>query len=201
MLAGQAQSKGVELAVFLDDDVPEDVRLDAARVRQVLVNLVGNAIKFTETGEVVIRVARATSLPDGAEELDDHVTWLEFSVTDTGVGVPEEAKDKIFEAFTQADGSLARRFGGTGLGLAISSQLVDLLGGQMGFESDERLGSRFWFRLPVEVLPEGTVRAASSGTTLAGFRVVVVDDNATNRQILLHQLASWGLQNGHCKPC
>jgi len=113
-------------------------------------------------------------------------------VTDTGVGVPEEAKDKIFEAFTQADGSLARRFGGTGLGLAISSQLVDLLGGQMGFESDERVGSRFWFRLPIEVLPEGTVRAASSGTTLTGYRVVVVDDNATNRQILLHQLASWG---------
>ncbi|MGI9431665.1 MAG: response regulator [Myxococcota bacterium] len=192
MLAGQAQSKGVELAVFLDDDVPEDVRLDAARVRQVLVNLVGNAIKFTEKGEVVIRVTRATSLPPGEAELADPATWLEFSVTDTGVGVPEEAKDKIFEAFTQADGSLARRFGGTGLGLAISSQLVDLLGGQMGYESDERVGSRFWFRLPVEVLPEGTVRAASSGATLAGYRVVVVDDNATNRQILLHQLASWG---------
>jgi signal transduction histidine kinase/CheY-like chemotaxis protein len=192
MLAEQAQSKSLELAIFVDDDVPTDVRADAGRIRQVLVNLIGNAIKFTDEGEVVVRVVRVRP-PDGRSE-DPGRAWVEFSVTDTGVGIPEAARELIFEAFTRGDGSLARRYGGTGLGLAICTQLAELMQGRLGFESEEHTGSRFWVRIPVEILPEGHGRASEDDASLAGNHVIVVDDNETNRQILLHQVSGWGAE-------
>ena len=195
LLAEQAQSKHLELACLVDDDVPRSVRSDLGRLRQVLINLVGNAIKFTEEGEVILRVSReseSTDAPAGEDGSRRHT--IQFSVTDTGIGVPDDSRERIFESFTQADGSLARRFGGTGLGLAISSQLVDLLQGQIGFESEEGRGSRFWFRIPVDVLASADGDPESPRTDLGGVRVLVVDDNATNRQILLHHLRAWGAE-------
>jgi two-component system sensor histidine kinase/response regulator len=192
MLAEQAQSKSLELAVFVDDDVPQDVRADAGRIRQVLVNLIGNAIKFTDEGEVVVRVVRVRPPEGGSEEPGR--AWVEFGVTDTGVGIPEAARERIFEAFTQGDGSLARRYGGTGLGLAICTQLAELMQGRLGFESEEHTGSRFWVRLPVEILPEGHGRSSDDAASLASRSVIVVDDNETNRQILLHQVSGWGAE-------
>ena len=135
LLAGQAQSKNLELACLVEDDVPSTIRADLGRLRQILVNLVGNAVKFTERGEVIVHVALArapSAAPREGEEPPAGATWLQLTVTDTGVGVPGDRKDQIFESFTQADGTMARRFGGTGLGLAISKQLVDLMVGEIG---------------------------------------------------------------------
>jgi signal transduction histidine kinase/DNA-binding response OmpR family regulator/HPt (histidine-containing phosphotransfer) domain-containing protein len=195
LLAEQAQSKHLELACLVDDDVPRLVRSDVGRLRQILINLIGNAIKFTEEGEVILRVSReseSTGAPAG--EQGSRRYTIQFSVTDTGIGIPEDSRERIFESFTQADGSLARRFGGTGLGLAISSQLVDLMKGEIGFESEVGRGSRFWFRIPVDVLAETDGDPESLRTDLGGVRILVVDDNATNRQILLHHLHSWGAE-------
>jgi CheY-like chemotaxis protein/HPt (histidine-containing phosphotransfer) domain-containing protein len=197
LLAAQAQRKGLELTCFVEDEVPRQVRTDPVRVRQVLMNLVGNAVKFTERGEVTVRVTR---LPDaeaprsggGAERCR-----LEFSVTDTGIGIAAGSQREIFESFTQADGSLARRFGGTGLGLAISSQLVQLLGGEIGLESELGRGSRFWFRIPVEMAVAPA--EAPAEPDLGDVPVLVVDDNATNRRILLYHLASWGCVAAECE--
>ena len=195
LLAEQAQSKRLELACFIDDDVPRSIRADVVRLRQILMNLVGNAVKFTETGEVLLRVSREPGSPDApaGQRVGDRCA-LQFAVTDTGIGIPERNREKIFESFTQADGSLARRFGGTGLGLAICSQLVDLMEGEIGFESEEGEGSRFWFKIPVEVLARTAEEPASPVGDLAGLRILVVDDNATNRQILLHHLRTWGVE-------
>jgi signal transduction histidine kinase/CheY-like chemotaxis protein len=195
LLAGQAQSKNLEIACFVEDDVPSTIRADLGRLRQILVNLVGNAVKFTERGEVIVRAALTRSPSDApreGEEPPEGATWLQFTVTDTGVGIPGNRKDQIFESFTQADGSMARRFGGTGLGLAICKQLVDLMVGEIGFESEEGRGSRFWIRIPVEVGSQPEPVAAAAFRNLAGLRVLVVDDNATYRKILLHHLNSWG---------
>jgi signal transduction histidine kinase/CheY-like chemotaxis protein len=195
LLAEQAQSKRLELACFVDDDVPRSIRTDVVRLRQILMNLVGNAVKFTEKGEVLLRVNREPAPPDAPAGKDGgERCTLRFTVTDTGIGIPERNREKIFESFTQADGSLARRFGGTGLGLAICSQLVDLMAGEIGFESEEREGSRFWFKIPVEVLAQPAHEPVSPRGDLSGLRILVVDDNTTNRQILLHHLRTWGAE-------
>jgi CheY-like chemotaxis protein/HPt (histidine-containing phosphotransfer) domain-containing protein len=153
----------------------------------VLTNLIGNAVKFTETGEVVVAVRRVD--PPGADP--EHCT-LELSVIDTGIGMSEEARKRLFQPFSQADGTTTRRYGGTGLGLAISKQLVDLLGGEIGVDSVPGQGSSFWFTVPVEHA-DGLSEAVDA-VEFAGTRALVVDDNETNRTILVAQLASWGME-------
>ncbi len=144
-------------------------------------------MKFTQQGEVVVRIALR-------EQSTTHAL-LHVEVGDTGIGVARDAQSRLFEAFTQADGSTTRRFGGTGLGLAISKKLVELMGGEMGMHSVEGQGSTFWFTARFEK-PQGPVRqSAAIPATLAGRRMLVVDDNETNRQILHHQLAAWGIQD------
>jgi len=182
LFAEPAHAKELELIGHVATDVPDFVRGDPTRLRQVLSNLVSNAIKFTERGEVVVSVTL-----EGDR--------LRLAVRDTGIGIPSEARARLFEAFEQADGSTTRRFGGTGLGLAISRQLVLLMGGTIGVDSAPSEGSTFWFTLPA-ARPAAAAAAALADASmhaspLRGLRVLVVDDNATNRQILRLQLAAW----------
>jgi two-component system sensor histidine kinase/response regulator len=188
MLAERAQAKGTELIMAMAPDVPRLLRGDPGRLRQVLVNLIGNAIKFTEKGEVIVRIS--------PESTSDEHAILRFEVSDTGVGIVPEAQANLFQAFTQADNSTSRRYGGTGLGLAISKQLVLMMSGQIGLVSKPGKGSTFWFTARFE-------KAAGNQATLAGerqgwsdLRVLVVDDNATSRQTLRHQIFAWKLQKG-----
>jgi signal transduction histidine kinase/CheY-like chemotaxis protein len=182
-MAVRAHQKGLELAAHIDEHVPTRLVGDPDRLRQVLVNLVGNAIKFTETGEVVLRVAvdPAASEPGG----------LLFTVSDSGIGIPPERLDAVFESFTQADASIARRYGGTGLGLAISKRLVALMGGRIWVESEVGRGSIFSFTsrfgMPVE-----DAQSQPSRVDLSGVRTLVVDDNATNRFIVREMLGVRG---------
>ena len=191
LLADQAQSKGLELACFIDEDVPRAVRADPVRLQQILTNLLGNAVKFTREGEVVVRVVRASVRAEDVDASRERPV-LEFTVTDTGIGIPGDARDRIFESFSQADGSMARRFGGTGLGLAICRQLVELMDGEIGFEAQEGQGSRFWFRIPVEPADGFELADPSETGTLGGARILAADAGSTSRSILLHHLRRWG---------
>ncbi len=184
LLAERAHRKGVELAYWIDPALPTSLRGDPVRLRQVLTNLVSNAIKFTERGEVVIRA--------GLEKGEDGRPRLRLSVTDTGIGIPARAAGSMFKAFTQADGSTTRKYGGTGLGLAISKQLVELMQGQIGVESAPSQGSCFWIALPLPALP-APARARPLLLGGPGARLLVVDDNAVSRQFLDEQLALWGV--------
>ncbi len=189
-LALKAHSEGLELAVDIDPRVPESLRGDPLRLAQVLVNLVGNAIKFTEAGEVAVHVTRE----DGAEDADGQQVTLRFAVRDTGVGIAPEKLDQIFEAFEQADMSTTRRFGGTGLGLVISSRLVELMGGTIGVESAVGEGSTFHFtaRFAVEGSDTGG-RPLALPSAHVGLPALIVDDNGTNRLILERMLTHWKL--------
>ncbi|MGZ4733372.1 MAG: response regulator [Terriglobales bacterium] len=186
-LSLRAHQKGIELACHLPPHVPEAVQGDPTRLRQVVVNLVGNAIKFTTTGEVVLRVDSAEPETDSAE--------LHFSVSDTGVGVPLDKQQTIFEAFTQADGSMTRKYGGTGLGLTICSRLVEMMGGRIWVESEPCRGSTFHFtaRLPLQKTAPQEYESVEVGL-LRGLSVLVVDDNATNRRILQETLLGWQMK-------
>jgi PAS domain S-box-containing protein len=184
MLAERAHQKGLELACWVEHTLPQGVRGDPGRFRQILINLVTNAIKFTARGEVLVRVSLQRETPDGVEV---HV-W----VNDTGVGISEEALSRIFNAFTQADGSTTRKFGGTGLGLAISRELVEMMHGQLGVESVVGQGSRFWLRVPFErSAAPGPRGHDASPAILNGRRVLVVDDSATLQGILHDQFQHW----------
>jgi len=189
-LAFRAHDKGLELTFQVAPQVPDAVVGDPGRLRQVLLNLVGNAIKFTDHGEVAVRVA--------VEAVHDHEVQLHFSVTDTGIGIPREKREPIFEAFTQADGSNTRRYGGTGLGLTIASQLVALMGGTISVESEVGKGSTFHFtaRLGRERRSQARtpVRERATLAELQGLRALVVDDHLTNRRILEEVLSHWGLR-------
>ena len=186
-LALRAHKKRLELAFHVAPDVPETLVGDPGRLRQVVVNLVGNAIKFTEHGEVVVRVEKKSQTADEV--------CLHFRVTDTGVGIPRERQALIFEAFTQADSSTTRQYGGTGLGLTISSRLVALMGGRVWVESEAGKGSTFHFtaRLSVRKDP-GVTRDPAGPTLLDNLPVLVVDDNATNRLILEEILTKWRMR-------
>jgi PAS domain S-box-containing protein len=185
MLAQRAHSKKLELACYIAPEVPELMRGDPIRLRQVLVNLVGNAIKFTERGEVVVSVSAVPGL--GSERV------LRIEVRDTGIGIARDKQATLFQPFTQADSSMSRRFGGSGLGLSIAKRLVELMQGSIGFESVAEQGSRFWFTLPLQRATAGSRDARSR--VFAGTRVLVVDDNATNRIILHRYLTAWGSQS------
>jgi two-component system sensor histidine kinase/response regulator len=188
MLAERAQAKGIELVMDMPPEVPRLLRGDPGRLRQILTNLTGNAIKFTAGGEVVVRVMQQT-------ESDQRVV-LRFTVTDTGVGIPPEVQARLFQAFTQADSSMARRYGGTGLGLAICKQLVVMMDGQIGVESEAGKGSTFWFTAQFEKPAHDQPPLAGDRDGWSNMRVLVVDDNATSRQILRHQIFAWKLQKG-----
>jgi PAS domain S-box-containing protein len=185
VLAARAAQKGVELVNFIHNDVPLALRGDPGRVRQVLTNLIGNAIKFTERGEVVVRARKAE------ESFGDVV--VRFEVSDTGIGIPPEAQSKLFQAFVQADGSTTRKYGGTGLGLAICKQLVKQMGGEIGVTSEPGNGSTFWFTARFGKQTPGRAPMPQRQPALANRRVLVIDDNETSRTSLQHVLAAWGL--------
>ena len=184
LLAPRAHAKHVELACRIDENLPNAVRGDPYRLRQVLTNLVGNALKFTEQGEVVVHIS--------GEIAPDDTPWLRASVRDSGIGIDDDQRERLFKPFAQADGSTTRRFGGTGLGLAISRSLVELMGGRIGVHSRPGTGSTFWFELPL--VAASNLPPVPTPQVLAGRHVLVVDDNPTNREIVLHHLAAGGIK-------
>jgi len=186
ILAVKPQEKGLEYTCLIEAEVPSLLRGDPGRLRQVLTNLVGNATKFTSEGEVSLRVT--------VQEEQERRVVLRFAVSDTGIGIPGDRIDSLFESFTQADASTTRKFGGTGLGLTISRQLVQIMGGQIGVESEEGKGSTFWFTAVFQKQPAGKERAVGPAQDIRGKRVLVVDDNATSRLLLKKHLLSW-----HCR--
>ena len=185
-LAVRTQEKDLEFLCAADLDVPVLVRGDPGRVRQILTNLVGNAVKFTHQGEIVVR-AKLVSETDAA-------AVIRFSIRDTGIGIPAEKHQLIFQKFTQADASTTRGYGGTGLGLAISKQLAELMGGAIGVTSEEGKGSQFWFTVRLDKQAGGAREESLPPADLRAVRTLIVDDNATNREILAARLASWGMR-------
>ena len=183
MLAVGAHNKGLELVCDIGHSTPSLLRGDPGRLRQVLINLVNNAIKFTKNGEIVVR-ARLVDDDNG------RVT-VRFSISDTGIGIPKDRMDRLFKSFSQVDASTTRQYGGTGLGLAISKKLSEIMGGQIGVETNERAGSTFWFTATFEKQPQGKEERIVVPEDIKGKRFLVVDDNATNRYVLSEQLKSW----------
>jgi PAS domain S-box-containing protein len=184
-LAGSANEKGLELACRISPELPERLIGDPSRLRQVVVNLVGNAIKFTESGEVVVEV--------NSKSVSDKIAILQFTVRDTGIGIPPEKQSVIFEEFSQADSSTTRRFGGTGLGLTISRQLVELMGGEIWIDEQVRSGTTFHFTAEFGVAEEQPATSQFQLDSLEGVPALVVDDNATNRRIVGEMLKGWAL--------
>jgi signal transduction histidine kinase/CheY-like chemotaxis protein len=182
----KAHEKGLELLCEINHQVPEVVRGDSTRLRQIVVNLAGNAIKFTESGEVVVKVQ-----VDGAA---GETHRLHFTVSDTGIGIPLEKRDAIFDPFSQADASTTRNYGGTGLGLTISSRLVAMMGGDMWLESEVGRGSHFHFTVKLSAAQNSAVAAPPSAEVLAGVKVLIVDDNFTSRRILEALVTRWGMK-------
>ena len=183
-LAESIQRKGLELIVDVQLSGFSNVKGDPSRLRQILFNLIGNAIKFTNHGEINVTVSADHASPDEAK--------MRFQVADTGVGIDSRYRDKLFEVFTQADGDTTRKFGGTGLGLAISKQLVNLMGGSIGFVSEPGKGSVFWFDVPMQVFP--LQKSVQLNSVLMGRAILLVDDNASQRTVLSKQLAAFGIK-------
>jgi signal transduction histidine kinase/ligand-binding sensor domain-containing protein/DNA-binding response OmpR family regulator len=185
LLMERASTKGLELTCMVYDDVPDAVKGDPGRIRQIITNLLGNAIKFTEKGEVSITVY---IIEEGDNDL-----LVRFDVKDTGIGLTEEGKSRLFQSFSQADASTTRKYGGTGLGLAISKNLVTLMGGEIGVESEYGHGSTFWFTTRLGKSTEAVANREHVPIDLAGKRVLIVDDNETNRKLLIYQTSGWGM--------
>jgi signal transduction histidine kinase/CheY-like chemotaxis protein/HPt (histidine-containing phosphotransfer) domain-containing protein len=186
VLAIRAHEKGLEMACLVEPAVPSLLRGDPGRLRQILTNLAGNAIKFTLKGEVIVHV--------GLDHEDDDEAMIRFAVKDTGIGIPADKLGTLFDSFTQADSSTTRKFGGTGLGLTISKQLCELMGGQVGVESEEGKGSTFWFTACLKKQPPGrktAITAQDTDLSLKGIRILGVDDNETNRRVLAGMLSLW----------
>ncbi|HET7791186.1 MAG TPA: response regulator [Gemmatimonadales bacterium] len=186
LLFQRAQAKGLELVSAIAEDVPTALIGDAGRIRQILLNLLGNAVKFTEAGEVGVRVKLAGAAGERAR--------LRLEVWDTGIGIPPEVQARLFTAFTQADASTTRRYGGTGLGLAIVKQLSGLMHGDVGLDSVTGQGTTFWVEVELERQAAGAPAVASAERPLAGVRALIVDDTATNREVLLSHLQGWGVE-------
>ncbi|SMC37984.1 PAS domain S-box-containing protein [Desulfocicer vacuolatum DSM 3385] len=188
ILSHKSNEKGIEFICMVDNDIPDFVKGDPGRLRQILMNLGGNALKFTEKGEVVIQAK--------LESITDHTTTVKFTVKDTGIGISKEKVGQLFEKFTQADASTTRKYGGTGLGLAISKQLTGLMNGEMGVTSSPGHGSTFWFTIPFgkSTTPLNPAHQASLGTSLLNKTVLIIDDNATNRTVIQKYLAPY-----HCQ--
>lgn len=186
VVAQQAVDHNVELCQLVEEQVPAVVECDPTRVRQILLNLLSNAVKFTDSGDVSLRVSAGG---DGE--------FLRFSVSDTGIGIPEDRLDRLFQTFSQVDTSTTRRFGGTGLGLAICKRLAEGMGGEIGVESEEGAGSTFWFTIPMRV-SEATAEATNAfeRPDLSGLRVLVVDDNETNRKFMRYLIVGWDGEYG-----
>jgi signal transduction histidine kinase/CheY-like chemotaxis protein len=185
LFAEAAANKGIELVLDVEPEAPEVLIGDPGRLRQVLVNLLANAVKFTETGEVVVRVSRHDSSGPGVA--------IKFEVSDTGIGLSPEEQARVFSTYSQIDSSTTRRHGGTGIGLAIARMLVQLMGGEIGVESEKGGGSRFWFTALFRDA-QGKAEASRLAVSLAGTFVAIVDDNRTNRTILERYLSSWGVR-------
>lgn len=185
-LAIKAYEKKIELLYDIDCRIPTLLKGDPGRLRQILMNLTNNALKFTSKGEVLIKAEPHSETGDSVE--------LYFTVTDTGIGIPEERQAKLFEEFTQVDASTTRKYGGTGLGLAISKQLVELMGGKIGVESMEGSGSTFWFTIKLQKQISQKKEEESELAELDDVKVLVVEDNDTNREIMVNKLNSWGMR-------
>ncbi len=183
LLGHSAFSKGLELSLFIPADIPEYLKGDPARLKQIITNLVNNAIKFTSQGEVLVEVAKISESNNPLE--------LKFSVKDTGIGIPQESLKRLFKSFSQVDTSTTRQYGGTGLGLAISKNFVEMMGGTVGVESEEGKGSHFWFTTVFEALPNQPDLPMATIDALAQQRILIVDDIATSRRILYEQLKSF----------
>jgi PAS domain S-box-containing protein len=182
-----AKKKNIELLYYIDPDIPKALTGDTTRLRQILVNLLGNAIKFTENGEVTLKVKNLIPSDDPQQ------CQIQFAVQDTGIGIAEESKNRLFQAFTQADSSSTRKYGGTGLGLTISRKLTGLMGGKIWFESEEGKGSVFFFTVTLPVASQIDQAKQLPIEALRGKRALIVDDNETNRWVLSDQLAQWGV--------
>lgn len=189
LMASRAGEKKLDLLYEIADGTPAMVRGDVTRLRQIILNLVGNALKFTEKGEVVVRVQ-----PETGGMVEDGPVNLHIAVRDTGIGIPPEGIGRLFQSFSQVDASTTRKYGGTGLGLAISKKLAELMGGRMWVESEVGVGSVFQFTVTLGALP-GVMRPdpQEARARFAGKRILVVDDNATSRMILLDQMLRWGM--------
>ncbi len=187
MLAPRAEENGIDLVLQYPPEIPRQFIGDAGRIRQVITNLVGNAVKFTRRGHVLIRIHCDSRGADTAA--------IRLSVTDTGIGIPREKLAAIFDKFTQADASTSRRYGGTGLGLAICKHLIELMGGSISVESEEGKGSTFCFTVPFKLASDSCQEPASIAD-LRGLRVLIVDDNEINRRVIHEQISAWGMRNG-----
>jgi CheY-like chemotaxis protein len=189
LVAARAAEKGLELAYFMEDSVPEMVVGDVTRLRQVLVNLLGNAVKFTEKGEVVVSVDASVD----ASSADDGRVEILFAVKDTGIGISRENIGSLFQSFSQVDSSTTRNYGGTGLGLAISKRLVELMGGKIRAESTPDEGSTFYFTIVAKV-PRTKEQPSTKDSILTGKRILIVDDNETARKALIKSVLPWGME-------
>ena len=189
-LALRAQEKGLELVCWAKPEVPVSLRGDPGRLRQILTNLAGNAVKFTHHGEVTV----AASL----EQSDSNSALLRFSVADTGIGIPKNKIDLLFNKFSQVDASTTRHYGGTGLGLAISKQLATMMGGDVGVRSEEGKGAEFWFTARFDLRADDAPSDLNECGKMLGVRALIVDDNASSRQMLEAQLVAWGMRVGEC---
>ena len=198
LLAANAAQKGLDLVSHMDDDVPETVVGDVTRVRQILVNLIGNAVKFTHKGEVAVHVKHAATEGDGAASAASFglPVTLQFAVRDTGIGIPEDKVGELFKSFSQVDASTTRHYGGTGLGLAISKNLAQLMGGTMWVTSTAGKGSTFLFTISVQ--PAGVGKSAEAPAPLKGLTTLLVEKNMTQLHALATQFARWGLSVKEC---